>query len=122
MDTLGDRRPACGHRMRPAALRVAAREHVVRGVEENYFGMNSGRVEFRKHVRPLRKEQALAWIDPERNALQRRVASGGKQRDAMRQCDRQIVDAIEAKILEHAHRGRASRSRHAGKYYEAGCW
>src|SRR5882757_2363611 len=121
MDTLGDSRSARSHRMRPAALRVAAREHVVRGVEENYLRMNSSRVEFRKNLRPLRKEKALAWIDSERDALQRRVASRREQRDAMRQRNRQVVDAVEAEILEHAHRRRASRSRHTGKYYEAGC-
>src|SRR5882757_7845972 len=121
MDTLGDSRSARSHRMRPAALRVAAREHVVRGVEENYLRMNSSRVEFRKNLRPLRKEKALAWIDSERDALQRGVASRRKQRDAMRQRNWQVVDAVEAKILEHAHGRRASRSRHTGKYYEAGC-
>ena len=39
----------------------------------------------------------------------------------MRERDRQIVDAVETEILEHPHRRRTSRSRHTGKYYEAGC-
>src|SRR5258708_22769376 len=84
--------------------------------------MNSGRVEFGKHMRPLRKEQTLTRIDSERDALYRGIAPGGKQRDTMRQRNWQVIDAIEAEILEHAHRRRASRSRHAGKYYDAGCW
>ena len=94
--------------MRPTALRVAACEHVVGGVEKNYFGMNSVGVEFREYPRPLRKEQSLARVHPERDALQRRVASGGELRDVGRQRYRKIVDAVEAQVLEHAHRRGAS--------------
>src|SRR5260370_33358200 len=91
MNTLGDGGAARGHRMRTAALRVTAREYVVRGVEENYLGMNSGRVEFGKHMRPLRKEQTLTRIDSERDTLYRGIASGGKQRDTMRQRNWQVI-------------------------------
>ena len=38
---LGDGRSTRSHRMRPAALGIAAREHVVGRVEKNYFWMNS---------------------------------------------------------------------------------
>ena len=96
--------------MRPAALGVAAREHVVGGVEKNYFGMNSGGIELRKYPRPLREEQTLARVDPKRDALQRGIASRREHRDILRQRDRKIVDAVEAEVLEHAHRRRASRT------------
>ena len=96
--------------MRPAALGVAAREHVVGRVEENHFGMNSGGIELREYPGPLRKEQPLARIDSERDALQRGIASGREHRDILRQRDRKIVNAVEAEVLEHAHRRRASRT------------
>ena len=87
-NALGDGGAARGHRMRPAALGIAAREHVVGGVEENYFGMNSGGVELREYSRPLRKEQALARIDSERDALERGIAPRRQHRDIGRQRDR----------------------------------
>ncbi len=96
--------------MRPAALRVAAREHVVGRVEKNYFGTISRGIEFGEYPRPLRKEQPLARVHSERDALQRGIAPGSEHRDIGRQRNREIVDAVEAEVLEHAHRRRAPRT------------
>ncbi len=72
--------------------------------------MNSVGIEFRKYSGPLWKEQPLARIDSERDALERGIALRRKHRHISRQRDWKIVNAVEAEILEHAHRRRASRT------------
>ena len=70
--------------------------------------------ELGEEPRPFGKEQPLARVDPERDSLQRGVALGGQLHHLGRQRDRQIIDAVEAKVLQHAHRGAAARAGNSG--------
>jgi hypothetical protein len=100
--------------MRPATLRVAPHQDLVRGVEKKHFGAEAGEFQLVEDTGPLWKEEPLARVDAERYASEVGVALRRQPHHRLGQRDRHIVDAVEAQVLEHPHRGQAPGARYAG--------
>src|ERR1700683_311336 len=113
---IGNALPAMAHRMRPASLGVAAYQDFVGRIEEQDLGRGSTTFYFGRYRGPLRKEDTLARVDAERHAREIFSAFHREAQHRRRQCDRQIIDAVEAQVLEHPHRGSAPGAGDAGHY------
>lgn len=68
---------------------------------------------------PSRKENAFAGVDAECNGRNRWDLLSGEFHHRRRQCDRQIIDAIKAEVLQNTHRGHASGTGYTGNDYDA---
>ena len=95
-------------------LAEAPDEHVVARLEVEHLERNLLRPELVEHSRELGEEVPRADVDPERHApdlVPGRLPELDETRDER---DREIVDAVEAEVLEHMDGGRLAGTREPG--------
>jgi hypothetical protein len=98
-------------RMRAARLAEAAHEHVVAGVEEEHLDAMAGGAQLVEGARIVAEELALADVHAERDAIDRLARARAQLQEARHEHDGQIVDAVEAEVLEDVDRGALARAR-----------
>src|SRR5262245_16975558 len=103
-DAVGER-PALGGGMRAARLAETPHEHVVARLEIDDLEMHAARPQLLEDPRHLVQEAPLADVDAERDAPDVLPRALPQLEEARQQRHRQVVDAVEAEILEDAQRG-----------------
>ena len=111
-DAVGDR-AALGGRMRPARLAEAAHQHVVARLEVDHLERDAGARAARRTPGNVVEEAPLAHVDAERDAADVLARALPQLDEARDERHRQVVDAVEAEVLEHVDRGALARARRA---------
>src|SRR5579871_1310157 len=110
-DAVGDR-AALGGGVRAPGLAEAAHEHVVVGLEVEDLDDGARRAQLGEHAGEVEQEPPRAHVDAQRDAPDLLARALPQLEEARHQRHRQIVDAVEAEVLEHVQRGALARARH----------
>jgi hypothetical protein len=101
-DRLVERALGIGERMAAARLGEALDERVVLCLEDEQADVHALGLQAAERARQLRERRAAARIDRDRHALIARIA---QERDGLEeQRRREVVDAVEARVLEDVQR------------------
>ncbi len=99
--------------MRPPRLAIAPDQHLVGGVDEEHLDLVAPLPERGERLVGAFQERAGADVHPEPNPLD--LARPRRQlHQIQRERRREVVDAVEAEILEYMERGRATGPAHSG--------
>src|SRR5438132_10975256 len=117
-DHVGER-PGPGARVRPARLAEAAHEHLVARLEVEHLERDTARTQLLEDARELVEEVPLAHVEAERHAPHLLARALPHLDEAGDERHRQVVDTVEAQVLEHFDGGALARAGEPGHHYEA---
>src|SRR5713226_9458340 len=107
--------------MRPARLAISAQERVVVGININE-GDGVIFAQVLQERRQFFQLQSLARVNEQRRAREVPFTGSVQLRKNGNQIDRQIVDTIEAHVLERVQDGTLSGTGKAGEDYKLSCF
>jgi len=110
---------AQGSGMRPARLAEAAHEQVVARLEVEHLERDAACAQLLEDARELVEEVPLAHVEPERHAPRLLARALPYLDEAGDERHRQVVDAVEAQVLEHLDGGALARAGEPGHHHEA---
>src|SRR5262249_42459406 len=109
-DAVGDRAALRGG-MRTPGLAEATYQHVVAGLEIDDLRLRTCRAQLVQDVREVAQEAALAAVDPDRHPADVLARALPQLDEPRQQRDREVVDAVEAQVLEDLQRRALARPR-----------
>src|SRR5262245_4536969 len=109
-DAVGDRAALRGG-MRTPGLAEAPHQHVVTGLEIDDLRLRTCRAQLVEDVREVAQETALPDVNPERHTADILARALPQLDESRQQRDREIVDAVEAQVLEDLQRRALTRPR-----------
>src|SRR5213593_317903 len=104
--------------MRPARLAEAAHELVVARLEVEHLERDAACAQLLEDARELVEEVPLAHVEAERHALHLLARALPYLDEAGDERHRQVVDAVEAQVLEHLDGGALARAGEPGHHHE----
>ncbi len=122
LDRVREARALVGQRMLAASLAEARQEHLVVGLEEHDLARDRVRSQLLHERRNLRDvvAAAIARIEADADVLERRVLAQQQLVDERaKQRRRDVVDAVEAEILERVQRDALAGAGQAADDHEA---
>src|SRR5438128_6818388 len=116
-DAVGEH-AALGRGMRPARLAEAAHEHVVARLEVEHLERDAAHAQLLEDAREFVEEVPLAHVEAERHAPHLLARALPHLDEAGDERHRQVVDAVEAQVLEHLDGGALARAGEPGHDHE----
>src|SRR5438552_285055 len=116
-DAVGEH-AALGRGMRAARLAEAAHEHVVARLEVEHLERDAARAQPLEDAREFVEEVPLAHVEAERHAPHLLARALPHLDEAGDERHRQVVDAVEAQVLEHLDGGALARAGEPGHDHE----
>jgi hypothetical protein len=116
MRSASSRTPRFRRGVRAPGLAEAAHEHVVARLEVDHLELHAGPAQLVEHSRDVLQKAPLAHVDAERDATDVLPRALPQLEEARQECRGQVVDAVEAQVLQDLQRRALAGPGQAGHH------